>query len=229
MPHTLLMYISACLRGIWTHFTQLTCSDTMLVRVSNCSSVEHDANVKHAFSFSLSIMLLCLFSPCLFFLSILSSSLYNCNHFPLSFSITFPSHFASNSPSFPIFPKTGFVASSAGQILFRCQIKIPGKSSILSQRWNKSRTLRVMSFGAEWHRFPPLALGQTQGLQLKGSYVAGVLGLFGMFTHSVAYSTSVVFFMCVFVFELNSPHKEEKKTSEGRSICQYSLLKRYNF
>lgn len=76
LPHTLFAYISACLREIWTYFTQLTCSDTALVRVSNCSSVEHDASVKHAFSFSLSTMILCIFSPCI------------CTSLPLSINLS---------------------------------------------------------------------------------------------------------------------------------------------
>lgn len=176
--HTLFMYIFACLRGIWTNFTQLTCSDIVLVWVSSCSSVEHDACVKHAFPFSLSTT----FSP-VFLYMLLSLSLSN-------FGLLFLSHFPSLFPLiflqipflFPVFPRTGFVASSAGWVLFRCQIKTHGKSAILSQWWNKSRTLRVI-----WRRMtqiPPLALEQTRGLQLKGCYVAGVHGLFGFCSHT---------------------------------------------
>lgn len=140
--HTLFMYVSACLRGIWTHFTQLTCSDTMLVWVSNCSSVEHDATVKHAFPFSLSTT----FSLCIFFLSsllhsgTLSSLIFR--HFPL---LVFPLILCL----FPIFPRTGFAASSAGRILFRCRIKILGKSCPSGG----IKAGRFVSFGGEWHRF----------------------------------------------------------------------------
>lgn len=150
------MYIYACLRGIWTRFTQLTCSDTVLVWVSDCSSVVHDVGVKHAFPFSLSTTF-----PPYFFPSYLSPLI-----FPLILCL------------FPIFPKTGFAASSAGPILFRCQIEIPGKSAILSQWWEKSGALRVI-----WKRMtqiPPLVLELTRGLQLKGRYVARVRGSFGL-------------------------------------------------
>ncbi len=100
------------------------------------------------------------------------------SHFPSLFPLIFPQILFL----FCIFPRTGFAASSAGRILFRCQIKIHGKSAIWSQWWNKSGTLRVI-----WRRMtqiPPLALMQTRGLQLKGCYVAGVRGLFG-FVHTL--------------------------------------------
>lgn len=59
---------------------------------------------------------------------------------PLSLFLppSFRSHFHSNSLTFPIFPKTGIAASSSGQLLFQCQVKILGESAIVSQRWNKS-------------------------------------------------------------------------------------------
>lgn len=187
------------------HFTQLTCSDTMLVWVSNCSSVEHDAGVTHAFLFSPSTTFFPVFlsiHPSLALslsLSLWALVLFSSLIFPSLSPLIFPIILLL----FPIFPKTGFAASSASRILFRCQIKIPGKSAILSQQWNKSRTLRVI-----WRRMtqiPPLALEQTWGLKLKGRYVAGVRGLFG-FVHTLVGCSqafhsyySVMILICVFV------------------------------
>lgn len=88
--------------------------------------MEHDATVKHAVLFSV--------STAIFF-----SSSYHISE-PLSLFLppSFCSHFHSNSLTFPIFPKTGIAASSSGQLLFQCQVKILGESAIVSQRWNKS-------------------------------------------------------------------------------------------
>lgn len=202
------MYISACLRGIWTHFTQLTCSDTMLVWMSNCSSLEHDASVKLAFPFSLSTTILFLF-PCISF-------------YPLPLTPNFFSHFRSlSSLIFPlilrlfrIFPKTGLAASSAGRILFRCQIKIPAKFAVLSQQWNKSGTLRVVSFWRRKTQIPPLERRQTRRLQLKGRYVAGVRGLFWSF-HALmgCNQASITDPLCA------QRQKNEKTHSKVISVC----------
>lgn len=151
--------------------------------------MEHDTGVKHAFPCAPSTA----FPPAVH--SILLS--LPLSHSPPSLTLFFyhfpslsPSHLPSNSVSFPhLFRKTGFAASSAGRILFRCQMKIPGKSAILSRRSNKSGTLRVI-----WRRMTqiPLALEQTRGLQLKGRYVAGVPGLFRFISHICGLQLSLI-------------------------------------
>lgn len=153
------MYISACLRPIWAHFTQLTCPDTVLVWVSNCSSVERDAGVKRVVPFSLSTA----FSPpCISLYTSVSGSVSPQLCFTLfsslifSFSVTFPSHFPSKFSFFPLsFQRQAFAASSAGRILFRCQIK-KKKKSLASLPFCPNggiKARRVVSFGGEWHRF----------------------------------------------------------------------------
>lgn len=144
--------------------------------MSNYSSVELDTGVKHAFLSARATT----FPPVVHSI-LLSLSL---SHSPPSLAPFFFYHFPSLSPLifplifslFPIFPKTGFAASSADRILFQCQMKIPGMSAILSRRCNKSGTLRVIR-----RRLTQIPL--AWGLQLKGCYVAGVLGLFRFISH----------------------------------------------
>lgn len=198
------MYNSACLRGIWTPFyptNMLWHHAGLSVKLQLCGTWCWCHTCLPFFSLNH-------FFPCISFYPPVSSSVsLSLWALVLFSSLIFPSLSPLIFPIilllFPIFPKTGFAASSASRILFRCQIKIPGKSAILSQQWNKSRTLRVI-----WRRMtqiPPLALEQTWGLKLKGRYVAGVRGLFG-FVHTLVGCSqafhsyySVMILICVFV------------------------------
>lgn len=193
VPHShFFVYISACLRGIWTHFTQLNAlwhHAGLSVKLQLCGTryrcqtyhISPRSSFHPLVSFSVSFSSLT--RPFFFY------------HFPSLSPLIFPLILSL----FPIFPKTGFAASSADRILFQCQMKIPGMSAILSRRCNKSGTLRVI-----WRRLTQIPL--ARGLQLKDCYVAGVPGLFRFISHTRGLQPShVPVFPCsifnVYLFE----------------------------
>lgn len=177
VPHLhFFVYISACLRGIRTHFTQLNAlwhHAGLSVKLQLCG-IQYRCQTSLPFCSRNHISPRSSFHPLVSF-SVSFSSLthpFFFYHFPSLSPLIFPLILSL----FLIFPKTGFAASSADRILFQCQMKIPGMSAILSRRCNKSGTLRVI-----WRRLTQIPL--ARGLQLKGCYVAGVPGLFRFIPH----------------------------------------------